>query len=377
MSTSLRWLFLSNMFPSAKDQSYGAFVARSLDDLLAEAMDIRHVVVIRGRQERWQKLRAYGRYFRDLLVVGIFGSIDAIYAHYASHHCLPIALLSIVFRKRLILHIHGDDLAVRVGWIRAINRTGQGLLVRRADLIVVPSVFFAEMLRSIYPQMDPSKVVISPSSGVDTTAFDTHEAVKDPNHWNLALSVPMVRVGFVGRIDADKGWALLTQAWFMLPPEQRARVHLSFWGGGQQAFDLEKRVAEIGPTNATFHGQVSPERVPDVHRQFDIHVVPSYRESLGLSAIEGMAAGHIVLCSDIRPFIDFTKNGREVLHFRTGDSTSLRDALSRALYMPSDQAARMSSMARRLALDYDRRAVAHQLSSSIKHHLCHTLTSSA
>lgn len=377
MSASLRWLFLSNMFPSEKDPSYGAFVARSLDDLLAEAMDIRHVVVIRGRQERWQKLLAYGRYFRDLLSVGIFGGIDAIYAHYASHHCLPIALLSIMFRKRLILHIHGDDLAVRGGLIRAIYRTGQGLLVRRADLIVVPSAFFVEMLCSIYPQVEPSKVVISPSSGVDTTAFDMHNAVIDPNHWTAALSVPMVRVGFVGRIDADKGWELLTQAWFMLPPEHRARVHLGFWGSGQQAFDLEKRVAAIGPTNATFHGQVSPERVPDVHRQFDIHVIPSYRESLGLSAIEGMAAGHVVLCSDIRPFIDFTKNGREALHFRSGDSASLCDALSRAVDMPPDQAARMSSAARHLALDFDRRAVAHQLSSSIKHHLCQTLTSSA
>lgn len=372
MSASLRWLFLSNMFPSATDPSYGAFVARSLDDLLAEALDIRHVVVIRGRQERWQKLRAYGRYFRSLLTAGIFGRIDAIYAHYASHHCLPIALLNVVFRKRLILHIHGDDLAVRAGWSRTLNRLGQGLLVRRADLIVVPSAFFADMLRSIYPRVGLTKVLVSPSSGVDTSAFATHDAVVNPRHWTLALSVPVVRVGFVGRIDADKGWELLTQAWSLLPPAQRSRVHLNFWGGGQEAGKLENRVAAIGLTNATFHGQVSPEQVPDVHRQFDIHVVPSYRESLGLSAVEGLAAGHIVLCSDIRPFIDFTTDGREVLHFRSGDAASLRDALLRALDMPPDQLARMSATARRLALDFDRRAVAHQLSSTIKRQLCPT-----
>lgn len=372
MNTSLRWLFLSNMFPSATDPSYGAFVARSLDDLLAEALDIRHVVVIRGRQERWHKLCAYGRYFRDLLTAGIFGHIDAIYAHYASHHCLPIALLNVVFRKRIILHIHGDDLAVRAGWNRTLNRVGQGLLVSRANMIVVPSEFFAEMLRLIYPQVDPSKVLVSPSSGVDTTAFDTHDAVADPGHWSLALSGPVVRVGFVGRIDADKGWELLTQAWSMLPPEQRARVHLGFWGGGQEAAKLKKQVAAIGPANATFQGQVSPEQIPDVHRQFDIHVVPSYRESLGLSAVEGMAAGHVVLCSDIRPFIDFTTDGREVLQFRSGDAASLRDVLSRALDMPADQLSRISAAARRLALDFDRRAVANQLSSAIRQKLCRT-----
>lgn len=370
MSAPLRWLFLSNMFPSATDPSYGAFVARSLEDLLAEALDVRHVVVIRGRHERWQKLHAYMRYFRELLIAGIFGRVDAIYAHYASHHCLPIALLNVVFRKRLVLHIHGDDLAVRVGWSRTLNRVGQGLLVHRADLIVVPSAYFADMLRSIYPQVTPSKVLVSPSSGVDTTAFATHDAVVNPGHWAVALSGPLLRVGFVGRIDADKGWELLTQAWSLLPPAQRSRVHLGFWGGGQEAGELEKRVAAIGPENATFHGQVGPERIPDVHRQFDIHVVPSYRESLGLSAVEGMAAGHIVLCSDIRPFIDFTTDGLEALQFRSGDAASLRNALSRALDMSPDQLAKISAAARRLALDFDRRTVAHKLSSSINHQLC-------
>jgi hypothetical protein len=147
MTCTLRWLFLSNMFPSSTDPSYGAFVARSLDDLRAESMDIRHVVVIRGRQKRWEKLRAYGRYFLELLTTGIFGGVDAIYAHYASHHNLPIALLNVVFSKRLVLHIHGDDLAMRSGWGRALNRAGQGLLVRRAQLIVVPSVYFAAIER--------------------------------------------------------------------------------------------------------------------------------------------------------------------------------------------------------------------------------------
>lgn len=372
MTCSLRWLFLSNMFPSAADPSYGAFVARSLEDLRAESLDIRRVVVIRGRQERWDKLRAYGRYFRELLTTGIFGGIDAIYAHYASHHNLPIALLATVFSKRLVLHIHGDDLAVRAGWSRTLNRAGQGLLVRRAELIVVPSAYFADLLRSIYPDVDAAKVFISPSSGVDTAAFGTHDAIVDAGHWFKAFAGPKVQVGYVGRIDADKGWELLTQAWSQLPDEQRARVHLNFWGGGQEVGKLQEQVTAIGDANATFHGQVDPGQIPDVHRRFDIHVVPSYRESLGLSAVEGMAAGHIVVCSDIRPFIDFTVDTEQVLQFRSGDAASLRDALSHALSMQPDELARMSASARRLALDFDRRTVSRQLSSSISLQLCRT-----
>lgn len=371
MKSSLRWLFLSNMFPSDADPSYGAFVKRSLDDLLSESLNICQVVTIRGRHNRWGKLRAYICYFRDLLLAGVFGQVDAMYVHYASHHCLPIALLNLVFNKRLVLHIHGDDLAVREGFSRKLNRMGQGLLVHRAELVIVPSTHFADMLIEIYPKVDSEKVLVSPSSGVDTAEFDSHDAVKNsPEYWGSVLSGPMVRVGYVGRIEEDKGWELLTQAWFLLPLEARARLHLGFWGGGKEVEKLAKQIEAIGAEHAMHYGQVAPEEVPSVHRQFDIHVVPSFRESLGLSAIEGMAAGHIVICSDIRPFVDFAVNGKHVIHFRSGDAESLKNALLYALGMRPNQLAQISASARTLSLNFDRPAVAHKLASTIKNQLC-------
>lgn len=370
MKSYLRWLFLSNMFPSEEDPSYGAFVKRSLDDLIGESIDIRHVVTIRGRQNSWRKIGAYAYYFRDILKAGIFGGVDAIYMHYASHHCLPVVLLNFVFNKSLVLHIHGDDLAVRVGLIRKLNRIGQKLLVTKADLVVVPSAHFAEMLFEIYPKVDPDKVAISPSSGVDIIKFNSVNLIKDLSYWSSVVSAQMVRVGFIGRIDQDKGWELLIQAWSLLPIEIRTRVHLGFWGGGNEVNKLVKSVETIGPLNASYNGQVAPEMVPSAHCQFDIHIVPSYRESLGLSAIEGMAAGHIVICSDIRPFVDFTINRKDAVHFRSGDAAALSEALAQTLQMQPSQLAHISAAARSLSREFDRPAVAHKLASLIKKRIC-------
>lgn len=370
MKTRLRWMFLSNMYPSSADPSYGAFVARSLEDLRAQDLDIRQVVVIHGRHAGWEKLRMYLSYFRRLLVAGCFGGVDAVYTHYASHHCVPIALLKVVLRKRLVLHIHGDDLAVRAGWSRTLNRTGQAWLVKHADLIVVPSQYFAELLQSIYPHVRPDRICVSPSSGVDVTAFARHDAVANPGHWQSTLSASQLNVGYVGRIDADKGWYLLTRAWEQLPDALRAKTHLHFWGGGQDLPLLQQQIERVGASNATYHGHVAPEEVPGAHRHFDFHVVPSFRESLGLSAVEGMAAGHLVLCSAIRPLTDFTIDGQHALHFQVGDELALRDALVRASCLSADELATISAAARHLSLTFNRPVIAARLATTIKETVC-------
>jgi len=370
MKSRLSWMFLSNMYPSSADPSYGAFVSRSLEDLRAQNLDIRHVVVIRGRHAGWHKLRKYLSYFRELLVTGCTGHVDAVYAHYASHHCVPIALLKLILRKHLVLHIHGDDLAVRAGWSRTLNRTGQAWLVMHADLIVVPSQFFADLLQSIYPHVQPDRICVSPSSGVDAAAFKRHNAVSNPGHWQLTLSAPRLNVGYVGRIDPDKGWHLLTRAWGQLPDALRVKTQLHFWGGGQDLPRLLQQIEQIGPENATYHGHVGPDEVPDVHRHFDFHVVPSFRESLGLSAVEGMAAGHILLCSAIRPFTDLMVDGQHALHFQVGDERALRDALVRAFCLSAGELAEISDAARNLALTFDRQLVAARLATTIKENVC-------
>lgn len=371
MKAPMSWLFLSNMYPSANDPSYGAFVSRSLADLRARGIDIAHAVVIEGRHSGRRKLVRYLGYFRRMLAVGIFGRVDAIYAHYASHHCLPIAFMAIVLRKRLVLHIHGDDLAVRRGFSRTLNRTGQGLLVRHAKLIVVPSGYFAELLGEIYPQVPKDRIFVSPSSGVDTEAYATRPPGARLPYWEAPHGPETVaHFGFVGRIEADKGWRLITDSYASLPPHLASRIKLHFWGSGQEVPALKAEIDRIGPHHASYHGHVAPEEVPAIHRLFDFHLIPSYRESLGLSAIEGLAVGHVVLCSDIRPFTDFTVDGQNALHFKAGDVASLCSAIIRALSMTDTELQLVASAARHSALAYDRQLVSLQLSEEIASKVC-------
>lgn len=362
------WLFLSNMFPSASDPSYGAFVARSLVDLRSEGLRIDHVVVLSGRHAGLGKLWRYLAYTARMLRIGIFAGVNSIYAHYASHHCLPIALLTVVFRKHLVLHIHGDDLVVRDGWSRRVNRFGQHWLIRHARLIVVPSAYFAEMLSQIHPEVPPERIVISPSGGVDVPAF-REAALTGRSFWTGEPGAP-VHLGYVGRIEEDKGWQLLIEAFELLVPEERQRLHLHFWGAGQQVTELQAAIERIGGQHAEYHGHVGPDEVPAVHARFDIHAVPSYRESLGLSAVEGLAAGHVVICTDIRPFTDFTADGISALHFRVGDSQSLAQALRRAMSSSPVELRSLCTSAQQVAAQFDRAVVARQLMNEIQAKVC-------
>ncbi|WP_198320670.1 glycosyltransferase family 4 protein [Azohydromonas aeria] len=366
----MEWLFLSNMFPSASDPSYGAFVARSLSDLKSQGIKIAHTVVIEGRHSGWAKLRRYLDYFRRIFSAGSSRRVEAIYAHYASHHCLPIALLALLFRKKLVLHIHGDDLAMRQSLSRALNRTGQHTLVKHARLIIVPSLYFSEMLRAVYRDVDENKIFVSPSSGVEIDAFAASGQSR-VRYWDTAGSAPTIaHFGYVGRIDADKGWKLIFEACAKLPHHLAEHVHLHFWGSGQELDDLHLEISKIGFSQATYHGHVEPDKVPDIHREFDFQIIPSYRESLGLSAIEGLAAGHVVLCSAIRPFTDFTTDGETAIHFAPGDAESLCSAMTQVITGSSVQWRAMSVAASRLARQYDRQLVAKQLSDMIRNKVC-------
>lgn len=60
------WAFISNMYPSNEDVSYGAFVQRSHEDLRAEGFCIDEIIAIRGRLAGHRRLKAYASHYARL-----------------------------------------------------------------------------------------------------------------------------------------------------------------------------------------------------------------------------------------------------------------------------------------------------------------------
>lgn len=363
------WAFISNMYPSREDVSYGAFVQRSHDDLHAEGFRIDEVVVIRGRLTGRQRMKAYGVHYARLAGLLLRPGLRHWYVHYASHHCLIPALGALLFGKQVLVNIHGDDLALaRASLYRRVMALGQTLLLRSARLIVVPSPFFKELLLERLPGIDPESVVVSPSSGIDFHALSAATSAR-PCYWERLPARGTAEIGYIGRIDADKGWESLFDAFIALPDALRSAARLHFWGEGKDSARLRERIAILGGDSVLHHGAIPASELPVAHARFDFHVVPSTRESLGLAALEGLGAGHVLICNAIRPFTDMTIDGVSALHVDHHAGRDLATVLASALQLTDGALGALAKNGQEIARAFDRNAVAAELAHQIENRL--------
>ncbi|MFG6486781.1 glycosyltransferase family 4 protein [Roseateles sp. BYS78W] len=359
------WTFVSNMYPSADDVSYGAFVQRSREDLISQGFNIEAEILIRGRSSGLARLRAYAKHYSALALLLLQPRLRHLYIHYASHHCLLPALGARFLGLQVLVNIHGDDLALaRVSLYRRVMKTGQSLLLRSARMIVVPSPYFRDLLMQTLPDINPNRVVVSPSSGIDFQSLSAATRNR-ASYWQQDQSSRIANFGYIGRIDADKGWEVLFDAFIQLPDSLRRRAQLHFWGDGKEASRLRERIAMEAAGQVTHHGAVPAAELPAAHTRFDFHVVPSSRESLGLAAIEGLGAGHVLICSRIRPFTDITVDGVSALHFDPTSACDLGAVLARALEASDETLAALAANGQALARAFDRAIVAADLAEHI------------
>jgi phosphatidylinositol alpha-mannosyltransferase len=145
-----------------------------------------------------------------------------------------------------------------------------------------------------------------------------------------------LRIAFIGRLEDRKGLPVLLQAFSLLD----ARATLTIIGDGPQRQELahlyrnESRIA--------FLGRVDDERLVDLLAECSIVVAPSlYGESFGVVLLEAMAAGALVVASDIPGYR--IAAGDAALLVPTGDPFSLARAVEK---LAGDQAMRDELRAR-------------------------------
>lgn len=142
-------------------------------------------------------------------------------------------------------------------------------------------------------------------SSVDTHRFVPVDSGPAREQWGLA---PADRVaGVVGALVPRKCHSVLLDAW----PAVCARVpsaRLFVAGDGPLRARLEQQVAGMGlAESVTFLGQVSDVR--DVLAALDVLVLPSRKEGLGVSILEGMAMGVPVVASAVGGIPDAVRDG--------------------------------------------------------------------
>jgi glycosyltransferase involved in cell wall biosynthesis len=339
----MRILVVTNLYPSARNPSFGTFVQARVDALRNAGAEVTVVANLDAR--------THGHLVRKYASLGIRAVTVAVRSVFArrppqvveAHIAYPTGavawIAAAVCRAPLVLFAHGSDvteIAVR----SRVHRAASRWLMRRAALVVVNSEHLAQVVRSRFP--DAGDVVEVQSPGIDLKRFGDSREVE--------------RRGllFVGRLVPQKGVDVLLDALGGGVGDLQS-TPLRVLGDGPEGPRLEQRAADLG-LDVAFLGPGSPERVAEEMQTARVVVVPSnYEEPLGLVALEGMAAGAIVVASAAGGLVSIVEHGLTGFLAAPGDSASLAHGIREALNASADppRAAALRASGARRAAEHD------------------------
>lgn len=160
--------------------------------------------------------------------------------------------------------------------------------------------------------------------GVDTSRLTLCER-RNNIRVELGLTKDDLLVLSVGELNVNKNQKVIIQAIASLHDDN---IHYILCGKGDQLEKLQKLAIECNLyKNVHFLGYRTD--VVDICSQVDIFAFPTYREGLGLAALEAMYAGLPLITSDVRGPSDFMENGKTGYTASPGDIKSFAKAIKK------------------------------------------------
>ncbi len=220
---------------------------------------------------------------------------------------------------------------------RALERT-EWLLSRRADLLFLQSREDFDEARS---HRFGGRIVFL-GNGVEDRWFDVTPPVRQPGR---------LRLLYVGRVVREKGVLDLIEAMRSAPSAELTVT------GGQIASERDGVMSEAQALVARhqlerrvrFLGYVDRREMTGVVSGHDALVLPSYREGVPRSIIEGMAASRPAVVSDVRGCRELVSDGASGFVVPVREPTRLAEVIERLAALDSAPFAKLAAEARRVA----------------------------
>ena len=170
-----------------------------------------------------------------------------------------------------------------------------------------------------------SKAVLIPN-GIDLELFDSNfDSAPQPVPHSFDGVRPTVTVGFLGRLEQQKGVPYLVRA-AALVRQQNPHVRFRLAGEGKMRAELQQLAAELQVSDVIeFVGW--QRNAAAFLKQIDILAMPSLWEAFGLSAAEGMAAGKPVVASRVEGLPEVVEDGRTGILVPPTDHVGLARAI--------------------------------------------------
>jgi glycosyltransferase involved in cell wall biosynthesis len=265
----------------------------------------------------WRQLRALVRERR----------IDIVHAHDYKTDLLALALAR-AERVVALTTVHG--------WTGHTRReqvyywADKRLIARYPRVVAVSSQIRDELVRTGTPA-DRVTVILN---GIDPAAFTRDRAAEPAARARLGLPAGATIVGAVGRLEPQKRFDLLIEAFARLR-SFHPRLFLAIAGDGGLKADLEAgaRAAGLGPAEFRLLGHQTD--VALVHHAFDLFVQSSKYEGTPNAVLEAMAMESPLVATDVGGTAELAHDGVHALIVPPDDADALVVAMKRVLDDPA------------------------------------------
>ncbi|EMG29308.1 putative GlcNAc transferase [Listeria fleischmannii 1991] len=345
----MKILVIANMFPSKEYPSYGIFVKNHIH-ILEKAAKTVDTITMKKEISRFKKMMTYLNFYWQILVTLLFKQHDLIYLHYASHSALPILFAKLLNpRINLTVNLHGSDVFPETSIQKRLQKWVERLL-KEANHVVVPSDYFKKVVVKRY-NLKADNILISPSGGVNRNLFAPKE--KRPNNNSMC-------VGYVGRIDIDKGWDDALYGFAEFKREVTGSVQLIMVGSGKENKQKEALIKELGiEASVTCYDLLPQEELVALYNEMDVLLFPSRRkgESLGLVGLEAMACGTPVIGSEIAGIKGYLIDGQNGYFTEAGNPSTIAHKLIQFERTSFEERQKLRQNALHTAIPYDEKIV--------------------
>jgi glycosyltransferase involved in cell wall biosynthesis len=260
---------------------------------------------------------------------------------FVNDYGLPPAAANLLLGKPLVMKIVGDfaweyavrhaliprDLGIEAFQRRRLAPSVERLRVmqtwyaRRADLIITPSQYLAEIVEGWGVRRERLRVVYN--APTPAPARVDRAAVRR----ELGLGEDDLVIVTLARLAPWKGIDVLIQAFDELR-ERAPRLRLVVVGDGDERDNLERQAAPLNG-RVQFSGEVSRERALAILEAADGLALCSAYEGLSHVLLEGMAAGKPIVASAVGGNVELIRDGENGLLVPYGDHLALSGALLR------------------------------------------------
>jgi glycosyltransferase involved in cell wall biosynthesis len=186
-------------------------------------------------------------------------------------------------------------------------------------------------------------------NGIDPDAFRRDRSREDAIRGGLGLDRDSYVIGTVGRLEPQKRFDLLIEAFAALHAE-RPNLKLLIAGAGSLARPLEEQVVRLGLTGCcTLLGHRTD--VVDLHHAFDLFVQSSDYEGTPNAVLEAMALETPIVATSAGGSAEIVRDRIDGLIVRPGDVPGLTAAMAEAMAHADATAARVRSARTRVETD--------------------------